>query len=344
MKLTDTIHQVRSKVFLFITSLGVSEFIYSKSVGLFEGEFLFRLLTRFLSHLLGLFQVHETLTNARKRQLLASGAVLLFLNSVLIGQVFVPSEEKNYQSLLGEVHLLTLFVDTDKDYWSTEEMESYYKELLKSQTWLMEQGLIYQQELSFENDYFYKNQSVIYLNNVEWGKPVRLLPAVLDELNYQNFDDFLQSNNFDFREKKLKILLFVKDADRSHAYNYWSNQEVDIAVVFCRSTYGFRTDQYVISHEILHQFGAWDLYSGESQSLEKAMKALQLYPNSIMISTSKNKVELKVDELTAWRIGWHHTYKKEYGELKPQRVQKPRRGRTSIKFDLARKKKKQNRD
>lgn len=272
--------------------------------------------------------------------MLATGVMILFLHNILIGQVFVPSEEKKYQSLLGEVHLLTLFVDTDKDYWETEEMESYYEELLKSQNWLVEQGLAYNQEISFENEHFHKNQSVIYLDNVEWGKPVKLLPAVLDELNYQNLDDFLQSNSFDFREKKLKILLFVKDADRSHAYNYWSNREVDIAVVFCRGTYGFITDQYVISHEILHQFGAWDLYLGESQSLEKAMKAKELYPNSIMISTSKDKTELKVDELTAWRIGWHHSFKKEYGELTPQRVQKTRRGRTSIKFDLARKKKK----
>jgi len=114
---------------------------------------------------------------------------------------------------------------------------------------------------------------------------------------------------------------------------------VDIAIIYCRSTYGISTDQYVISHEMLHQFGAWDLYFGTSQSEEQAAKAKELYPHSVMISTHRNKADLEVDDLTAWRVGWHVDVKQDYLDLTPVRDgTREKRGRKSknksIKFDL----------
>lgn len=98
------------------------------------------------------------------------------------------------------------------------------------------------------------------------------------------------------------------------------------------------TDHYVVSHEMLHQFGAWDLYFGESQSKEKAEELLELYPNSIMINTYSNKARLEVDELTAWRGGWHNDFKEDYIEFTPvwanRTIETNSTTNKSIKFDL----------
>jgi len=258
-----------------------------------------------------------------------------------------PSEEKLYQSMIGEVHILSVFVDTQKDHWEEEEQEYYYGELLKSQNWLKTQAKRYKQQLEFNNEYFFRNKEVIYVQDADRGSTRHLLDKVMEEWNYQDFEDFTKKNSFDFGKQKLKVIFFVKSNSRSHAFNFWSNKEVDIAIIYCRSTYGMTTDQYVISHEMLHQFGAWDLYFGTSQSEEQAAKAKELYPNSVMISTRKNRSSLEVDALTAWRVGWHVDVRQEYLDLTPvrdSRREKNRRksSKKSIKFNLKGKDKENN--
>ncbi len=269
-----------------------------------------------------------------------------FILASINAQIYKPSEAKIYQSLIGEVYFLSLFVDTREDSWEEDEMKYFINKLGQSQAWLQDEASYYEQEIEFINDFFFENNQVIHLENVRMGQnPKHTVQKIMDKLNYENFQDFLDKNYFDFKKNKLKFLLFVKSNDRSHAYNYWSNSDLDLAVIYCGSYYGMVTDHYVISHEILHQFGAWDLYYGESQSLEKAEKAKELYPNSIMINTWTNKLFLEVDELTAWRVGWHVDVKEEYFSFTPvwkKRSMKKTNNGTSIKFDWKKKKKEED--
>lgn len=173
--------------------------------------------------------------------------------------------------------------------------------------------------LSFDNDRFsMENLEIIWLEDVtRFNRPAQTIEKVMEQLVYEDVDDFLDFCGMDLREDKFKILLFVKSADRSHAWNQWSTSDVDLAVVYCQSTVGRLTNHFVISHEILHQFGAWDLYYGESQTETSAQRAKELFPNSVMINTWRNHNFLEVDELTAWRIGWA-AYEEEYSEFNPQ--------------------------
>ena len=263
--------------------------------------------------------------------LLALQSIVL---STLTGQVYIPSKDKMYQSLNDEVHILSFFIETQDGYWENEEVNYYYNELKKSQEWLQEQAEFYDQYIDFNNDYFFINKEIVYLENASTRS---IIKKTMKELGYKDFQEFLDRNRFDFKNRKLKLVFFIKSNNRSHAYNYFSNSEVDFAIVYCRSTMGMITDNYVISHELLHQFGAWDLYYGKSQSAENAKRARDLYPNSIMINTHSNKSRLEVDELTAWRIGWHVDVKDEYLTFTPDfdctREKRPRT-RKSIKFDL----------
>lgn len=249
---------------------------------------------------------------------------------------------KEYLSLSGEVHILTLFVDTKDDYWEESEIEYYYDKLIDSQNWLIDQSYHYNKDLEFNNDFFFMdNQKVIYIPEVKRrgrGSSM-ILKDVWEELGYNNADDFIDLNNFDFENEKMKVLLFVKSKDRSHARNYWSVNSIDIAIVYCQNSFGMATSQYTISHEILHLFGAWDLYKGESQTLETAERAKTLYPNSIMINTWSNQKNLIIDELTAWRIGWTdydeaYKYFDPHTNRKLSKEEKRKSKLKSIKFDL----------
>lgn len=257
-----------------------------------------------------------------KKQVLLFFAILL-LSIEVSGQIFVPSKSKLYQSLIGDVYTFYVFIDTKEDYWEDGEKEFYLNQLELSQEWLVEEASYYDMELEFINDRFYQNGETVYLEKLTNRQYSRnSINNVLNELGYDNFKELMDNSNFNFEEKKLKFLFFVKSQDRSHAYNRFSNGEVDLAVIYCRSSYGMRVDNFVISHEILHLFGAWDLYQGKSQPPEIAQKAMDLYPSSIMINTKRHKEELEVDDLTAWRVGWHYEFKEEYPQFDPNRRKK----------------------
>lgn len=226
----------------------------------------------------------------------------------ITAQTYRPSSVKKYLSCTEKVHILPFFINTLQEDWEEEEIEHYYKELLESQNWLIEQAYNYDQELEFDNERFDgDHKAEIDLDRVPRRKnPTQTIQTLMEELGYDDLDDLLDNYRFDLEKEKLKIVLFVKSNNRSHAYNYWSVEKMDLAIIYCKSTYGMITDRYTIAHEVLHQFSAWDLYYeiGKVQTKASSERAEEEFPYSIMRNTWANKEELNVDLVTAWRIGW----------------------------------------
>jgi len=61
----------------------------------------------------------------------------------------------------------------------------------------------------------------------------------------------------------------------------------------------------VIAHELLHLYGAWDLYPTYAQTSDRYAKAIELYPNDIMLRVDFRLETLQIGRLTAWLIGWN---------------------------------------
>ncbi|WP_026231847.1 hypothetical protein [Neolewinella persica] len=245
--------------------------------------------------------------------------ILLAFPIVLSAQRPGQFSSKEYLSLTDEVKILSVFVETPEGNWEDDEIDYTLKEYAAARDWIVTEAEYYGQQLEFDEDYFSRdNGSVIFLDKtpIIGQSPTKTTNAVLDKLNYRDLEAFMSYNRVTMKEDKFKILLFVKSNNRSHAFNYWSMADVDLAIVYCRSTYGMITDRYVIIHELLHQFGAWDLYMGRSQTETSAQNAIERWPFSIMINTHQNKGELIVDELTAWCIGWAE-YDPSYAEFNP---------------------------
>lgn len=233
---------------------------------------------------------------------------LTFSIQSISAQTYRPSTIKKYLSFTDKVHILPFFINTLEEDWEEEEIEHYYNELLESQNWLIEQAYSYDQELEFDNERFDgDHKAEIDLDRVPRRKnPTQTIQTIMEELGYDDLDDLLDGYRFDLKTEKLKIVLFVKSNNRSHAYNYWSVEKMDLAIIYCRSTYGMMTDRYTIAHEILHQFNAWDLYYevGKVQTKASSARAKEEFPYSVMRNTWANKELLNIDAVTAWRIGW----------------------------------------
>lgn len=233
--------------------------------------------------------------------------LLIFLSPVQ-AQTYRSSEVKEYLSLKDRVQIFPVFVNTLTETWEEEEIDYYYGELEKAEDWLIAEAGSYNQFLEFDNEYFDLDlKAEIDLDDVPRRKnPRQTIQKVMVELGYNDFEDFLNTYSFDFEKEKMKIVLFVKSNRRSHAYNYWSVKDVDLAIIYCRQTIGMLSNYQTIAHEILHQFGAWDLYYelGKTQTKKSAAIARETYPSSIMISTRRGQNPKTVDAVTAWRVGW----------------------------------------
>ena len=226
---------------------------------------------------------------------------------------------KEYLSLTGDIKILSVFVETSYGNWEEDEIDYTLQEYAAAQDWIVEEADYFGQYVEFDEAYFSQdNGSVIFLEQTprRGVSPRNTINSVMTKLNYRDLDDFMNYNRIRMKEDKFKILLFVKSNDRSHAYNYWSMSDVDLAIVYCRHTVGVLTDRYTIAHEILHQFGAWDLYMGKSQTESSAKNAKERWPHSVMISTFRDKELLVIDELTAWRLGWGE-YDPGFAEFDP---------------------------
>lgn len=186
-----------------------------------------------------------------------------------------------------------------------------------------------------------------YVQEINKGDdPSRTIEKVLNYLRYDDLEDFFKWNIFDPEESKFKIVLFVKDKGRSHAYQMKRMNKLGLAVIYCVNSFGNKKLNHVISHEILHQFGAWDLYHeiGRNQTEKSSKLIREKYYNSIMLATASG-YDLVIDEVTASLIGWG-PYKEEYNIFNRTMNQKDmkkearneRMKSAKIKFNLKKKK------
>ena len=104
------------------------------------------------------------------------------------------------------------------------------------------------------------------------------------------------------------VLILANKAGNGYAIQY--SYEMDKNLYFLERTILYQkylNDSELasssIAHEILHLFGAWDLYETFEQTKDREVKARELFPDDIMLQTSYNINELNIDKLTAWLTG-----------------------------------------
>jgi hypothetical protein len=65
-----------------------------------------------------------------------------------------------------------------------------------------------------------------------------------------------------------------------------------------------------ITHEMLHLFGAKDIYEDKQISRDAAnlQKMKSVFPNSIMLDSHADLAGKQMEQFTAWCIGWTNSY------------------------------------
>ncbi len=214
--------------------------------------------------------------------------------------------------LEGKIHVSVFFVSSMTELWTLEDMTRAKKNLLDAESWLIGKAAGYGKELSFLNTWFGdENDEPIKIGDFQkYSGPT--------ELKKKNRNDVMAKrrlgswgSHLDFVkgakkcEQGISVIIYV-EPDRSYALRAWRQCELDTAMCHKGDSPG------VYAHEILHLFGAWDLYVREfDKDRERGWKCRQYFNSSIMMGSSCYTIK-KIDEINAWRVGLKREEKSWY--------------------------------
>ena len=85
----------------------------------------------------------------------------------------------------------------------------------------------------------------------------------------------------------------------------------------CFATYPDRrlTSAATYAHEILHLFGAGDLYFPYDDTLIRKDRAPRAFPNDVMYRVDYDLHQLDVGVFTAYRVGWRSILEPKFDSL-----------------------------
>lgn len=250
------------------------------------------------------------------------------------------------KQLNGEILVYFVFVDSkETSPWTEFDIQSTIDSLEVATQWLQAKARANNIQLRMISDYHIGNEFTTVRKNLPNGSVLSSvtepnLKTGLYEMN--RWADYIAKNvgtTFNVSEKDgIPEIKNPRDKERLIAYLRDENNVESVALLYLVNNY-FRTDisvpvnmlenddiefavlsyKYpsVIAHNILHLFGAADLYETPYRKNQKKIEALQsLYPNDIMNDIyGRDLKDLSIGNYTKYLIGWKDEISPEHKSL-----------------------------
>ncbi len=225
------------------------------------------------------------------------------------------------KELKGKTYIINCFVSDDKRGWKIDEKKMKIAEEAEGLGWIQwykkDWGI---NDISFDifNLGLEKDIKIEKIERTEnLNKPKSLtVPIVMNAAGYNDLSAFYDSVKNATQADNILLIIFAKKASRSYALPSNSNNKsnerfLEGAIVFRETYYEKPSSASTVIHEMLHLFGARDIYHDKQidRDAEIEKKMTTVFPNSIMLEGSNKEIgDLRIDQLTAWCIGWSHSY------------------------------------
>lgn len=231
--------------------------------------------------------------------------------------------------LEGKVYVLSVFVAPYSNPWTPSEIEYHKQKVFEAQRWLKMQALRYGKHLEFENSAFGSDGSFLddeIPESCDSSNAYTYPSKVLLKVGFPSKIAFINWVKTHTDCDQCLAIIFTNTKGRSYAspvtkeiYNY-NPEQYNLE---CCLLYRYYTDSEIetntaaIAHEILHLFGAWDLYELDDSDHDRAIKTELMFPNSIMLHTWRDIWETQIDEINAWLVGLKEEGKDWYRWFEP---------------------------
>ena len=212
------------------------------------------------------------------------------------------------KTLDGKTYSLLFFISDEKSEWTYIEKQQMLQYVTDAEIWLTAQAKRYERNLQFEHGFFGWEKDITVASmpqgNRSGKEDVFLTNKIITKVGYTSQQQLIDQ----IPAQNIQLLFLFKCDGISYAFPY-SPEVADEFYLEGMSIYhrfNAKTPQCraCVAHEMLHLFGAWDLYQSFQTSKIQEEQARKQFPNSIMLRTTYNIDELNIDPVTAWRIGW----------------------------------------
>lgn len=202
--------------------------------------------------------------------------------------------------LEGRTVFYSMFVDTPESSWTQEDKEEALTELAVATDYIVEAAEDYHKDVEFIFDW---NENPDLSGEATIDFPVSNEADFQDSLDAKisvwmkrtiPFETLLEESEAD----QYALLVFVHNPGTSYAivYDGLDNPRESL-IVFDEEP------PSVYAHEILHLFGAHDLYAGAEYTKEVTDYVSQAYPQEIMY-TAMGQESIEISPITAYHLGW----------------------------------------
>jgi flavodoxin len=221
---------------------------------------------------------------------------------------------------IGKSLLVNCFISEVGSPWKEEEKGTILVKESQVIEWLKKQGIKWGvPALSFETINFNDRKDIVLANIPNPDNPGRIHAWIAEYvLHAAGYEDIYPL--YDSLKKKYNVdnVLFLFFANKSG--HDFAQPTTTKGVNFNRENFVEGTLVYklywdsgkdlctgTIMHEMLHLYGAWDMYKPSPNEVEDRVSSL--YKNSIMLHDRRDNLSyMLIDPLTAWCIGWSKNY------------------------------------
>ncbi|MEW6469851.1 MAG: hypothetical protein AB1458_13065 [Bacteroidota bacterium] len=227
----------------------------------------------------------------------------------------------------GKVYTLCCFISGPEQDWSAEGKDSMIALLEEAQDWLSGQAKRYDRSLTFITGFIGKDKD-IEVGAIESGtasgqESVDWVARVLKNAGYPSGLAVYDSITGLIESGTMQVLIFAKQSGISYSFPFSNAMDKELyflegTLLYEKYSNGYSLASSSIAHEMLHLFGAWDLYHTYAQPKDREDSARKIFPDDIMLRTSYNISELNIGKLTAWTIGWNSQSEEFYEWFRPE--------------------------
>ncbi len=216
------------------------------------------------------------------------------------------------QNLRGNVSVVLFYMDDFQSSWTTDEIKDFTENEIKPGLTFLENearqhGLDLHLHIKQSYSSLFYDDEVI-LDVAETGlATVDVLHQAAVCLNYSTQHEMIADFKSAYETEVICLTIFHKNGI-SYAINPHRGETLKIVehcIIFAHDLDSSRHDPVgskssVVAHEILHLFGAEDLYAPASRETLAGI----YYPDDIMLSTHYTILSHHIGDVTAFYIGW----------------------------------------
>jgi hypothetical protein len=226
--------------------------------------------------------------------------------------------------LNGKVHNVVIFIASK--HFEKEQQDEQLGYLLEAQNYLQKEAKRYGKNVTFTNSYIGYEGEPLIIKEIESGhgtghERVDWVSFILEQLDTTPLEFYKTI----IKEQKVDHVFVTIIANQpGRAYSFAYEPAFDKEKYFlegCIQYTSFENGQKncaaSYAHEILHLFGAWDLYQTFQTSEKQEQLARKWYPKDIMLATSYDINSRMIDSLTAYLVGLHNNYNPFFDQFEP---------------------------